>query len=90
MIGYLCCCVTYLILKDYISLLIFALGDLGDVTEKLQGYTAEDTGIFGRQVSYGTWGMYFIMLCIFLYMRKRFVLERMIGIIVCWLAFSLS
>ena len=75
-IGYLCCCVTYLILKDYISLLIFALGDLGDVTEKLQGYTAEDTGIFGRQVSYGTWGMYFIMLCIFLYMRKRFVLEK--------------
>ena len=56
-IGYLCCCVAYMLLKDYITLLIFALGDLGDMTEKLQWYTDEDVGKLGRQISYGTWVM---------------------------------
>ena len=75
-IGYLCCCVAYMLLKDYITLLIFALGDLGDMTEKLQWYTDEDVGKLGRQISYGTWVMYFIMLSIFLFFRKKFKLEE--------------
>lgn len=75
-LGYLCCCVIYTVLQDYISLLIFSLGDMGDVTEKLQGYTNEDTGRFGRQASYGTWAMYFMMLSTFLYFRKKVRLEE--------------
>lgn len=74
-IGYLCCCVAYVVLQDYITLLIFSLGDVGDVTDKLQGYTDENLGNMGTQVSYGKWAMYFMMLCIFLYFRKRFRLE---------------
>jgi len=30
----------------------------------------------GRQISYGTWVMYFIMLSIFLFFRKKFKLEE--------------
>lgn len=72
-----------MLLKDYITLLIFALGDLGDMTEKLQWYTDEDVGKLGRQISYGTWVMYFIMLSIFLFLGKSLNLKKMTGIIVC-------
>lgn len=75
-VGYLCCCAAYMVLQDYISLLIFSLGNMGDVTDKLQGYMDESTGEFGTQIGYGKWGMYFLMLCVFLYFRKKFRLEE--------------
>lgn len=75
-IGYLCCCAAYMVLQDYITLLIFSLGDLGDVTDKLQNYTDEAVSVqFGLQVSYSKWAMYFLMLCVFLYFRKKFNME---------------
>lgn len=75
-ICYLLCCFAYILLQEYITMLIFSIGDIGDVSEKLQAYTNEDTGKLGRQVGYVKWAMYFLMLCFFLYYRKWFNLEN--------------
>lgn len=75
-IGYICCIVLYVVIQTYVVDMIFALGNLGDVTEKLQGYTDEDLGEQARGVSYSTWIMYLVMLTVFLYYRKKFGLEN--------------
>lgn len=75
-IGYICCIALYVVLQKYITDMIFGLGDLGDVTEKLRGYTDEDLGTQARGVSYSTWIMYAVMLSVLLYYRKKFGLEN--------------
>lgn len=75
-IVYVCCIALNVIIQTYITDMIFALGDMGDVTTKLQGYTDEDVGDLGRKISYSTWMMYCVMLTIFLYYRKKNCLEN--------------
>lgn len=75
-LGYSLCCLFYMVFQEYITMLIFSVGDVGEVSEKLQAYTSEDTGKFGMQVSYVKWAMFYLMLCFFLYYRKKFNLEN--------------
>lgn len=75
-IGYICCIVLYVVIQTYVVDMIFALGDLGDVTEKLQGYTDEELGDQGRGISYSTWIMYLVMLTVFLFYRRKFGLDN--------------
>jgi len=73
---YICCIALYIVIQDYITDMIFAFGSLGNITEKLQGYTDEELGEQARSISYFTWIMYGGMLAIFLYYRKIWGLEN--------------
>lgn len=75
-IAYLCCIFFYVAFKEHITTLIMSIKMDGDAVTRLQGYTHQKIGALGAKVLYFRWAMYLGLLCVFLYVRYAFKLQR--------------
>ena len=75
-IAYLCCMIFYAIFKEHITNMIMSINMDGDAASRLQMYTDEKTGQFGIKALVFRWVMYLGILCVFLYVRYIYKMER--------------